>query len=74
MFTQSYQKQEWVPGDDFTRLFVHLLRSASEINRERCKSFCNVFHEDGAGECLLSRRTDGTVNVMMSCDRRLTCL
>lgn len=62
------QKQEKVPCDDITRSF---LKSASEINWERCKSFCDELHEDGADEenafCLSSVWT-GESNKVLSYD------
>lgn len=47
MFTQSCQKQEYVPSDDFTGSFERLLHLQVK-SAESCKSFCNVFHERGA--------------------------
>lgn len=63
MTFSQYQKQEKVPCDDITRSF---LKSASEINRERCKSFCDELHEDGADE--MSSVWTGESNKVLSHD------
>lgn len=48
MFTLSYLKLEQVPNDDFTKPFVHLLKSASESDCESCNTFYNAFCDDAA--------------------------
>lgn len=75
MFKQLLEKQEQIHNYDFTKAFVHLLNSASEIYWESCKSFCNVIHENRAEKKNVffpsSVRTDATLNVIKSWDHKL---